>query len=144
MLTAGCRAHPQREGTYALRSVEVVQDTCGLWASGALRPDTVTIEAPGNEVFAELTPPAIPMWGRFLWEGERFRVAGTVADAQLEVEGEACELSLLQAVLEADTGDDGIVVGARFTGTLTLETQGRLGARCDCRVKVEVEGTLVP
>ena len=144
LLGSGCREHPQREGTYALNALEVIRDGCGVWDSGALRPQTVAVSTPGNEVFAELSPPTVSMWGRFLWEGQRFRVAGTLADENITVDGEACELSLLQAVLEAETEDDGIVVGARFTGRLTLETHGRLGGSCDCLVEVDVEGVLEP
>lgn len=142
LLSSGCREHPQREGTYSLSALEVARDTCGLWASGALRPDTITLSTPGNEVFAELSPPTMPMWGRFLWEGHAFRVAGTLAAEELEVEGAACELSLIQGVLEGETGDRGAVVGARLSGQLTLETQGRIGGACDCLVVVEVEGVL--
>lgn len=144
LLGSGCRDHPQREGTYTLHAREVLRDACGVWDSGALRPQTVTISNPGNEVFAELSPPPIPLWGRFLWEGQRFRVAGSLADQTLTVAGESCELSLLQAVLEAETEDDGVVVGARFTGRLTLEAHGRLGESCECLVEVDVEGVLEP
>jgi len=142
LFSAGCRDHPQREGTYALSALEVVRDTCGLWESGALRPTTLTLSNPGNEVFAELSPPSIDLWGRFLWEGQRFRVAGSLADEVLTVDGERCEMSLLQAVLEADTGDEGVVVGARFTGRLTFETHGRIGDACDCLIEADVEGVL--
>lgn len=130
-----CRSHDLAEGQYRLAATSVAEDGCGLVAAdGGL--GTVTLRTIGNELQGHLDLLDFQLDGRFLRGVETFRVAGSGTDVAREVGGVACEVQLIQVVLEAST----LGTGTAFEGPLVVTFDDARDPACVCVLDAEVRG----
>ena len=130
---AGCRDHNQARGRYQLTATAVTEDGCGLVGAGGNLGE-LALRTYGNEVQAHLDLLDVDLDGRYLRDVETFRVAGSASDVPVEVQGQACEVQLLQVVLLARTLNQGLA----FQGPLVVTYDDARHPACVCALEAEV------
>jgi hypothetical protein len=133
-LTLGCNDFVQNQGAYALRSVEVMRDDCGLLSPDpeALWDGSLLITGQVVRVDFELLD--MQLVGRFLAGGDSFAVDGSVANVETVANGQLCLLDQVSVHLEGQT-----VCATQFNGTLRVRYEARRPDSCVCELWTRFE-----
>ncbi len=134
-LTLGCNDFSQNPGGYELRSIEVMRDDCGLLPDND--PDFLwdaSLLITGQVVRVDFELLDMQLVGRFLAGGEAFAVDGSVANAEVEANGQRCLLDQVSVHLEGQT-----VCATQFNGTLRVRYEARRPDSCVCELWARFE-----
>ncbi len=132
-LSLGCNDFVQNPGPYELRAVEVMRDECGLLPSAEELWDG-SLLITGQVVRMDFELLDMQLVGRFLAEGERFAVDGSVANATVITNGQECLLDQVSVHLEGTT-----VCATQFDGTLRVRYEARRPDSCVCELWARFE-----
>ncbi|HEX8706453.1 MAG TPA: hypothetical protein VF815_46895, partial [Myxococcaceae bacterium] len=114
-LSLGCNDFSQNQGGYALRYVEVMRDDCGLLSGDPESLWDASLLITGQVVRVDFEFLDMQLVGRFQAGGEAFSVDGSVANAEVEANGQQCLLDQVSVHLEGRTE-----CATKFNGTLRV------------------------
>jgi len=148
---AGCggRAHAQQEGCYALAPVRpsgIIRDECQLLADAAANLGAKLMVS-GNVVAIDFrfSSPSqgqlldVAMAGAFAYSEETFSADGTAANVLLPIQGQACQLQLVDVHLDAATD---ATDSSMFSGEIRIMTSTPRPETCVCQAWFEYQASL--
>ncbi|WP_044196130.1 hypothetical protein [Hyalangium minutum] len=127
----GCNSFVQNPGHYDLDYTEIFLDDCGLLPPKdppSLWDGSLLIT--GQVVRMDFELLEMQLVGRFLASGEKFAVDGSVANAEVPINGQTCLLDQVSVHLEGDT-----VCATQFRGVLRVRYEARRPDSCVCEVR---------
>jgi len=133
-LNLGCNDFLQNQGAYSLRTTEVLRDDCGLLSSDPEALWDASLLITGQVVRVDFDLLDMQLVGRFLAGGEAFAVDGSVANAEVEANGQLCLLDQVSVHLEGQT-----VCATQFDGTLRVRYEARRPDSCVCELWARFE-----
>jgi len=149
LIGCGGRNHAQQEGCYALNPVRpsgIIRDECQLLGDAAANLGA-GLTVYGNLVQLEFrfsTPSQrqlldVSMAGAFDYGEETFSADGTAANVLLPIDGQSCQLQLVDVHLNAttDANDQG-----RFSGIIRITTSAPRPETCICQAWFEYQANL--
>ena len=147
LLACGGRSHPQTEGCYVLTPVRpsgVIRDECQLLANAAsnlsadflVRGNVVSLKfrfaTPGEGTLLDVS-----MAGQFDFSEQTFSADGTATNILLPIEGQVCQLQLVDVHIDATTR-----TSTSFTGVIRISTTTPRPETCICQAWFEYEAGL--
>jgi len=149
LVACGGRTHSQQEGCYALVPVRpqgILRDECQLLADAAANLGALFTFS-GNVVqldFRFSSPSQaqlldVSMAGQFDYGQETFSADGTATNILLPIQGQTCQLQLVDVHLDAATNTTD---ASRFTGTIRIQTTTPTPAACICQTWFQFEAAL--
>jgi hypothetical protein len=128
LASLGCNTFVQNPGDYEMEPVELLRDDCHL-----LPPSTDfwdgSLLITGQVVRMEFDLLKTQLVGRFLADGEKFTVDGSVANATVIANGQECLLDQVSVHIDATT-----VCETEFNGTLRVRYEARRPDSCVCEL----------
>lgn len=126
----GCNSFVQNPGHYDLQYTEVYRDDCDLLPAN--QPESLwdgSLLITGQVVRVDFELLEMQLVGRFLASGDSFSVDGSVANAEVPINGERCLLDQVSVHLEGET-----VCATQFSGVLRVRYEARRPDSCVCEV----------
>ncbi len=149
LIGCGGRTHAQQEGCYALNPVRpsgIIRDECQLLADAAANLGAgVTISGNVVEIDFRFSTPSqgellvVSMAGQFAFGEEAFSADGTAANILLPIEGQSCQLQLVDVHLDATTNT---ADSSRFSGIGRITTSTPRPETCICQAWFEYQASL--
>jgi hypothetical protein len=147
LIACGGRTHDQEEGCYALTPVRpsgIIRDECQLLADAAANLGAqLTVSGNVVEVDFRFSTPSqgelltVSMAGQFSYSEEAFSADGTAANILLPIDGQACQLQLVDVHLDATTQ-----TSTSFAGVIRITTSTPRPETCICQAWFEYQAGL--
>ena len=149
LVACGGRTHSQEEGCYALEPVRpqgIIRDECQLLADTAATVGAhFTFSGNVVEIGFRFSSPTqavlldVSMAGQFDYGEETFSADGTATNILLPIQGQTCQLQLVDVHLDAATNTTD---PSRFTGTIRIQTTTPTPASCICQAWFQYQAAL--
>jgi hypothetical protein len=147
LVACGGRTHQQQEGCYALTPVRpsgIIRDECQLLADAAANLGARLV-VNGNVVELDFrfsspsqgTPLTVSMAGQFAYNQEAFSADGTATNVLLPIEGQVCQLQLVDVHLDATTQSS-----TAFSGVIRITTSTPRPETCICQAWFQYQANL--
>ena len=147
LVACGGRTHQQQEGCYALTPVRpsgIIRDECQLLADSASNLGARLVVS-GNVVELDFrfsspsqgTPLTVSMAGQFAYNQEAFSADGTATNVLLPIEGQVCQLQLVDVHLDATTQSS-----TSFSGVIRISTTAPRPETCICQAWFQYQANL--
>lgn len=147
LIACGGRTHQQQEGCYALVPVRpsgIIRDECQLLADSASNLGARLV-VNGNlvELDFRFSSPSqgelltVSMAGQYAYNEEAFSADGTATNVLLPIQGQACQLQLVDINLDATTQSS-----SSFSGLIRITTSAPRPETCICQAWFEYQATL--
>ena len=147
LVACGGRTHQQQEGCYALTPVRpsgIIRDECQLLASSASNLGARLLVS-GNvvELDFRFSSPSqgelltVSMAGQFAYNQEAFSADGTATNVLLPIQGQTCELQLVDVHLDATTQSS-----TSFSGVIRISTTAPRPETCICQAWFQYQAAL--
>ncbi len=136
-ILSGCRQHTLQDGTYDLRTTEVLRDDCEL----SKQPEvfgTVRLLTAGHSVRLGTGYLGAELSGTYRFGLEQMTLDATLANVRTRLRRQDCQVDTVSVALDSVTQSP-----TRFTGTLSYTFQTRSADACTCRFFVTYEATRV-
>ena len=149
LVACGGRTHSQEEGCYALVPVRpqgIIRDECQLLTDAAANLGArFTFSGNVVEIGFRFSSPTlgelldVSMAGQFDYGKETFSADGTATNILLPIQGQACQLQLVDVHLDAATNTTD---PSRFTGTIRIQTSTPTPESCICQAWFQYQAAL--
>ena len=147
LMACGGRTHEQQEGCYALTPVRpsgIIRDECQLLADAAADLGARLL-VNGNVVELDFRfsspsqgePLTVSLAGQFAYNEEAFSADGTATNVLLPIQGQVCQLQLVDVHLDATTQSS-----TSFSGVIRITTSTPRPETCICQAWFEYQANL--